>query len=195
MGAPTLQPFLASNNPFYAKQQSRKNARNPLWNRYQANDKWLFLCAENTDENWSKLCGTLDAPDLGSDSRFASPNGRAENHVALVEALGSAIAKKSAQEWLDRWQRAGLVASPIQNLKELSEDPQAWENDYLMKTHCSEVDREVEIRGLPVTLSKTPGSVETLGPELGQDTEILLREVLEMEWDRIEELKAEGVIP
>ena len=144
---------------------------------------------------FAHLLGTLDAPDLGGDSRFASPNGRAENHVALVEALGSAIAKKAAQEWLDRWQRAGLVASPIQNLKELSEDPQAWENDYLMKTHCSEVDREVEIRGLPVTLSKTPGSVETLGPELGQDTEILLMEVLEMEWDRIEELKAEGVIP
>ncbi|MBW2289073.1 MAG: CoA transferase [Deltaproteobacteria bacterium] len=195
MGAPTLQPFLASHNPFYARQQSRKNARNPLWNRYQAKDKWLFLCAENTDANWSKLCGTLDAPDTSGDSRFSSPESRAENHVTLVEALGAAIAETSAQEWLDRWQRVGLVASPIQNLKELSEDPQAWQNDYLMKTHCNEVDREVEIRGLPVTLSKTPGSVETLGPELGQDTEILLMEVLEMEWDRIEELKAEGVIP
>jgi crotonobetainyl-CoA:carnitine CoA-transferase CaiB-like acyl-CoA transferase len=195
MGAPTLQPFLASRNPFYAKQQSRKDARNPLWNRYQAKDKWLFLCAENSDEDWSKLCGTLDAPDVAGDARFASSESRGDNHVALVEALGGAIAKKSAQEWTDLWREAGLVASPIRNLKELSEDPQAWENDYLMKTHCAEVDREVEIRGLPITLSKTPGSVETLGPELGQDTEILLMEVLEMEWDRIEELKAEGVIP
>jgi crotonobetainyl-CoA:carnitine CoA-transferase CaiB-like acyl-CoA transferase len=57
------------------------------------------------------------------------------------------------------------------------------------------VDREVEIRGLPIGLSKTPGSVESLGPELGQDTEIILMETLGMEWDRIEELKAEGVIP
>jgi len=195
MGAPTLQPFLASHNPFYAKQQSRRNARNPLWNRYHAQDKWLFLCAENTDASWSKLGETLDAPDVAGDERFASAESRAENHVALVEALGSAIAKQPAQEWLDRWQRAGLVASPIQNLKELSRDPQAWENDYLMKTHCAEVDREVEIRGLPITLSKTPGRVESLGPELGQDTEILLMEVLEMEWDRIEELKAAGVIP
>ena len=51
------------------------------------------------------------------------------------------------------------------------------------------------MRGLPITLSKTPGTVETLGPELGQDTEILLMELLEMEWERIEELKAEGIIP
>ncbi|MCP4039898.1 MAG: CoA transferase, partial [bacterium] len=57
------------------------------------------------------------------------------------------------------------------------------------------VDREVEIRGLPITLSKTPGGVETLGPELGQDTEIVLMELLGMEWEQIEELKAKQVIP
>ena len=57
------------------------------------------------------------------------------------------------------------------------------------------MDREVEIRGLPVTLSKTPGSVETLGPELGQDTEIVLMEMLGMEWEQIEALKEQGVIP
>jgi crotonobetainyl-CoA:carnitine CoA-transferase CaiB-like acyl-CoA transferase len=48
---------------------------------------------------------------------------------------------------------------------------------------------------LPITLSKTPGSVETLGPELGQDTELILADVLEMDWDRIGELKERGVIP
>jgi crotonobetainyl-CoA:carnitine CoA-transferase CaiB-like acyl-CoA transferase len=57
------------------------------------------------------------------------------------------------------------------------------------------VNREVEVRGLPITLSKTPASVETLGPELGQDTELILADVLEMDWDRIGELKERGVIP
>ena len=45
------------------------------------------------------------------------------------------------------------------------------------------------------TLCHTEAAGASLGPELGQDTEILLMEVLEMEWDRVEELKAEGVIP
>nr|MBC8340038.1 CoA transferase [Pseudomonadota bacterium] len=83
----------------------------------------------------------------------------------------------------------------IETFKELAADTQAWDNDYLLKTHCSEVDREVEIRGMPITLSKTPGTVETLGPELGQDTEIVLMEMLGMEWEAIEELKAQEVIP
>jgi crotonobetainyl-CoA:carnitine CoA-transferase CaiB-like acyl-CoA transferase len=195
MGAPTLQPFLASRNELYATQQSRRRAGNPLWNRYQAKDKWLFLCEENTDENWSKLCQSLDQPELAADVRFDSAAKRAENRSELIEILDGRLKERTAQEWLNRWTPAGIVASPIQNLKEVSEDPQAWENDYFVKAHCDEVNREVDVRGLPLTLSKTPGSVETLGPELGQDTEIILFETLGIDWDRIGELKERGVIP
>jgi crotonobetainyl-CoA:carnitine CoA-transferase CaiB-like acyl-CoA transferase len=195
MGAPTLQPFLATGDEFYSTQRSRAQARNPLWNRYQAKDKWLFLCQENSDAGWSKLCESLGDDALTGDARFASAEGRAEQSEALIAALDRVIAGEDAQVWVDRWTKLGIAASPIATFQDLVDDPQAWANDYLLKIHCSEVDREVDIRGLPVTLSKTPGHVETLGPELGQDTEILLMEILEMEWEKIEELKAEGIIP
>ena len=42
--------------------------------------------------------------------------------------------------------------------------------------------------------SKTPGRVQALGPELGQDTELILFEALGYDWDRIAELKANGAI-
>jgi crotonobetainyl-CoA:carnitine CoA-transferase CaiB-like acyl-CoA transferase len=137
----------------------------------------------------------LDDAGLAGDARFATVADRAANHVELVAALSSVLIHRPAAEWMERWNRAGLVAGPIQNLKEAADDPQAWANDYFLRTHCGEVDRAVEIRGLPIGLSKTPARVESLGPELGQDTEIILMETLGMEWDRIEELKAAGVIP
>jgi len=195
MAAPTLQPFLASRKELYSIQQSRKQVGNPLWNCYRAKDKWIFLCQENTDETWSKLCQSLDQPDLAGDARFATAEKRALNNVELIATLDDIVRQRGAQDWMDRWTPAGIVASPIQNLKDISEDPQAWENDYLVKAHCDEVNREVDVRGLPVTLSKTPGSVETLGPELGQDTELILADILGISWDRIGELKEQGVIP
>jgi crotonobetainyl-CoA:carnitine CoA-transferase CaiB-like acyl-CoA transferase len=195
MGAPTLQPFLASGRELYSMQQPRKQAGNPLWNRYQAQDKWVFLCQENTDENWSRLCQSLEHGELAGDARFATAEKRAANNAELVAVLDGILKERKAQDWMDRWAPLGIVASPIQTLKEISEDPQAWENDYLVKTHCEEVNREVEVRGLPIGLSKTPGSVESLGPELGQDTELILADTLGISWERIGELKERGVIP
>ena len=195
MAAPTLQPFLASKRELYSKQQSRTDAGNPLWNRYRAADKWLFLCEENTDENWSKLCGSFERDDLAGDPRFKSAGARSANHGQLIATIDGVVAERSAREWIDLWTPLGIVASPIQNLKDISEDPQAWANDYLLETHCDEVDRQVTIRGLPITLSKTPGSVDSLGPELGQDTELILADTVGCSWDEIGELKAKGVIP
>ena len=82
----------------------------------------------------------------------------------------------------------------MRNLAGLADDPQAWANDYFLKTHCDEVNREVTVRGLPVTFEKTPGTVRSLGPELGQDTELILTESLDYTWEQVGELKAAGVI-
>jgi len=194
MAAPTLQPFLAGGNPLYSEPQPRLGARNPLWNRYRAADDWLTLCAENNDSNWQALTASLPST-ITEDPRFASSPLRSENAAALVGALDAAIAARPGAEWIDAWSAGGLACSRIRTLKDLAADPQAWANDYLLRVHCDEVGREVEIRGLPVGLSKTPGRVERLGPELGQDTEILLMEALGLEWDAIEKLKSQGAIP
>ena len=95
---------------------------------------------------------------------------------------------------MERWRPRGIPASHIGNLEELANDPQAWENDYFVETYCEEVQRDVNVRGLPVGLSKTPGSVRTLGPELGQHTEEILTETLGYSWEQVVELKEQGAI-
>jgi len=95
---------------------------------------------------------------------------------------------------MEALQREGVVAGTVDNLADVIRDEQAWRNGYFMKTYCEEVQREVDVRGLPVTLSKTPGEIHTLGPQLGQDTELLMMELLGYEWDEIEALKAQGAI-
>ncbi len=194
MAAPTLQPCLATRDERYARQRSRKDAPNPLWNTYRASDKWLFLCLENTDESWQKLCESMgdDAP--AGDERFASAERRREHNRELIALLDERLARRTAGEWMERWRAAGIAAGPINNLADLAADAQAWENGYFVDAHCEEVQRDVEVRGLPIRLNKTPGSVRTLGPELGQHTEEILVETLGYSWEEIGELKAKGVI-
>jgi len=193
--APTLQAYLATGRREFAQQRSRKEPENPTWNRYRARDRWLFLCVANQDEAFANLCRTLGDDTLATDPRFAGPAGRRAHARALVERIDAIVVARDAAEWMERWRSAGIAASPIGTLADAALDPQAWANDYLLETHCHEVDRQVAIRGLPVGLSKTPGSVRSLGPELGQDTELLLSDTLGYSWDEIGELKAQGAIP
>jgi crotonobetainyl-CoA:carnitine CoA-transferase CaiB-like acyl-CoA transferase len=193
MAAPTFQGYLATGSERYSEQQSRKAPENPLWNTYRAKDRWLILCLENDDDGWSRLCRTIGGR-LAGDERFATAETRRENASALVEALDSALARRTAAEWLAAWRAEGIVASEVRDLKELSEDRQAWENGYLAEAYCEEVQRDVVVRGLPVGLSRTPGSVRSLGPELGQHTEEILVETLGYTWEQVGELKEQGAI-
>lgn len=194
LATPTLQAYLATGDESFAKQQSRSDAPNPLWNTYQASDTWLFVCLANTDDSWSKLCQSFDDDALAWDARFDSINKRAQNNRELVAELDERIGQRSAPEWIERWRAADIPCAPIDNLADLAQDPQAWANDYFLKTHCEAVNREVTVRGLPIGLSKTPGSVRALGPELGQHTEELLVDTLGYSWEEIGALKEQGAI-
>ena len=116
MGAPTLQPFLASGKELYSTQQSRKRAGNPLWNRYQAQDKWLFLCEENTDESWSRLCQSFDRADLAdADLDVAAtretqqPRGHARPHGAATADRGHRHEIERLGRGQNQPQREGVV--------------------------------------------------------------------------------------
>jgi len=194
LAAPYLQSFLAGNAKS-ALQQSRTTVENPLWNVYPTSDKWIYLCAQNTDDAFARLCRALGAVELAEDSRFQTVDGRRTQCEALIAALDSHLEVKPHGDWLDAMRAEGLVSSPINSLADVAKDEQAWQNAYFTKAYCEEVKREVDVRGLPVTLSKTPGEVTTLGPQLGQDTEILMMDLLEYEWDEIEAFKAKGAIP
>jgi crotonobetainyl-CoA:carnitine CoA-transferase CaiB-like acyl-CoA transferase len=196
MAAPTLQGYLATGDHRYSKQQSRRAPHNALWNTYEAKDKWLIVCAHDDDENgaWRRFTAALGAEAVSSDARFARSGDRATHAHELANVLDGVFKHRHAHEWVNRLRAEGIACSVIGNLEDLENDPQAWANHYFMKTHCDEVDREVTIRGMPVTFEKTPGEVQSLGPVLGQDTELILTETLGYTWDDVGALKAAGAI-
>jgi crotonobetainyl-CoA:carnitine CoA-transferase CaiB-like acyl-CoA transferase len=195
LASPTLARYLATGDDRYARQRSRRETGNPLWNRYQGADRWFFVCLENSDDGWRRLTGVVADDVLASDPRFATPGARAENGPALVDALDAAFATRDADAWVGDLRRAGIPAEVIVKYHALMTDEQARANGYIASAQCAAAGGEVEFRGLPVTLHRTPGRIDTLGPELGQDTEILLMEALGLDWDEISGLKASGAIP
>ena len=195
LAARMFQGFLATRDDHYSKQRSRRDALNPLWNVFPTQDGWVSLCVENTDEGWRALCKTLGEASPEQDTRFATPASRRSHGPELVDHIDEVLRSRPTSDWMERWNECTIPASPVRTFAQLAVDPQAWENDYLVETHCEAVDRTVEVRGLPVRLSRTPGSVRSLGPELGQHTELILTELLGYSWEEVADLKSSGAIP
>ncbi len=194
LAARHLQAYLAGDSS-RALQHSRRQVENPLWNLYPTSGKWVFICEPNDDARYAALRRALGGPVALADARFMDAAGRRRHNEALVAAIETETLKRDHADLMGALRDAGVVASPVNNFADVVRDQQAWQNQYFMKCYCEEVQREVDIRGLPVTLSKTPGEVLSLGPQLGQDTELLMMDLLGYEWEQIEALKAQGAIP
>ncbi|MCX6000589.1 MAG: CoA transferase, partial [Chloroflexi bacterium] len=175
------------------QQTDRKTVTNALWNCYKAKDgKWVMLVMPQTDRYWPSLCRAIGRPEWEKDLRFDSHMKRMQENLSLIPALDRIMASKTAAEWEAIAQEFDLVLGRIQTPVEVANDPQAWENGFFTEL---EYAPGVSFKAInsPVKFSKTPASVRSLAPELGQHTEEILLE-LGYNWDDLAAFKNEGTI-
>jgi crotonobetainyl-CoA:carnitine CoA-transferase CaiB-like acyl-CoA transferase len=175
------------------RQTNRRNVSNALWNCYQAKDgKWLVLIMPQTDRYWSRFCQAIGRPEWEKHPRFDSHQKRMRENLTLIPAVEEIIATKTAAEWEEISKEYDLVLGRVQTPLEVTNDPQAWENDFF-----SEIDHPrlgpFKLIQSPIKFSKTPATIRSAAPELGQHTEEVLLE-LGYAWDDIAELKRKGTI-
>jgi crotonobetainyl-CoA:carnitine CoA-transferase CaiB-like acyl-CoA transferase len=174
----------------------RARAANPLWNHYRcADDQWLALAMLQPDRYWADFADAIERPELADDERFATMLARTQNAAECVAIIDAAFGSKPRADWLARLRShsGDFIFTIVNSVDDLPDDPQVAANGYVV-----EVDHPqhgpTKMVGLPVELSETPGSVRRTAPELGQDTEMLLMDVLGWDWERIEELRKSGAI-
>jgi len=159
---------------------------------FRTKDSWIILAAGN-DVLWTKLCRVMGREDLIRDSRFENNNLRTENRPELSAIITSELVKKSTAEWIGICEKADIPYSPINNIRQICEDPVIRHRNMLATVDQPGVG-PVRIASSPIRLSETPGRVESPAPLLGEHSEQILREALGYAPERIESLKAEGVI-
>ncbi len=141
---------------------------------------------------WQRLCQVADFQDLLHDPCFASREGRTENSKALITLLEERFRQKPATEWLRLLREHDVLCGPVYTYKELFADSQVSVNNMVV-TQEHPVAGPIKVIGIPVKLEKTPGSIRTPAPRLGEQTEAVLLEAGYTAED-IEKLRAEQVI-
>jgi len=173
--------------------RSRKEMPNPTFNSYECKDgKWIMLVCLESDRYWSDFCKVMGLEEIKNDPRFDNLTNRAENCVELISILDRKFATWDRDDLGKRYDECGILWAPVQDLKEVVKDPQAIANGFVVEVDHPTHGPFMNVAS-PVQLSKTPASIRTTAPELGQHTEEVLLE-MGYTWEDIAGFQEAGAI-
>jgi CoA:oxalate CoA-transferase len=171
---------------------SRADAGNPMYNHYRCrDDKWIAVAHLQPDRYWPTFCKALELAHLQEDPRFSSMEARGKNSRELIEILDEKFASKTRDEWMKQLKEAGCICTPIQSLTEVTLDPQAYANHYMIEVDHPDVGKLKQV-GFPWDFSETPASWRKKAPGLGEHTAEILKE-LGYTQEQILQLKESGI--
>jgi len=115
-----------------------------------------------------------------------------KHRQALDAVLETALARRSAAEWVEVLNAAGVACGPINTVDRVFADPQIRQAD-LVRDVANATWGPHKVLALPVHLSRTPARVERAAPMTGEHTRAVLTD-LGYDTAALDVLLAEGVI-
>ena len=138
---------------------------------YRTKDSYIAALVYN-DKQWSAFMGAVK-PKWASDE-FATLKQRAQQIDTVYSLLAETFAERTTQEWLDLLRSLDIPAAPLRTPEELFDNPHL--NAVGLFETVETKHGPVRFPGVPTWFSRTPGHVAGAAPELGENTQEVLRE-------------------
>lgn len=161
-------------------------------NAYLCADGGYALIAGNGDSIFKRLMAAIGRPDLAADPALADNTGRVQRVEELDAAIGAWAAQRSVADALAALDAAGVPAGRIYTVADIAADPHYRARGMIEEVLMRDGSR-LEVPGIVPKLSRTPGSQRRVAPELGQDTDAVLREI-GLDEAQIAALRSRGIV-
>ncbi len=150
--------------------------------------------AANKQEQFEAVCRVVGRPDLVDDPRFSERQARLDNRNALTEILEAAMQAKSASQWRQELNDAGVPAGEVFSVPDALAHPQIADRGMIGTfKDVPGVERDIQIARPGIKLNGQAVQTDEAPPLLGAHTSDLLGE-LGYSADDIEMLKAEKAV-
>jgi len=161
---------------------------------FRTSDGNVIIVVGNDDQfrRFAKIC---EKEELADDPRFNTNMQRVANRDELAGILDPIVASKSSEFWLNALEENNVGCGPINNLEQVFENPQVKARGMVHQMSNS-VDggTPVDLIASPMKFSGTPVTYRHAPPMLGEHTDSVMNDVLELSEDEIKALREGGVI-
>lgn len=154
-------------------------------------EAWVAISVED-DERWAELRRRLGEPNWADDPRYATEPGRRANADELDRHLAEWTSTRTTDEVVDILQ-PGVAAAPVHDQSALYTDPQIVHREYFVPLQHSYIG-EVPYNGLQATFSRTPGRLAKAAPCSGEDSWLVLTELLGLPDEEVTALLIDEVV-
>ena len=159
---------------------------------FPTSDGWIIVAAGN-DGQFRHFVTTGGEEHLADNPKFINNPQRVEHRKELVPLLEAMTRKKTKAEWIKLLEKANVPCGPINNFKEVFENDQVIARKVQIDVPHPTAGT-MKLVASPMRLSKTPTEVRMPPPTLGQHTNEILREHLNLDSQSIEALRQKGII-
>ncbi len=162
-------------------------------NAYPAAEESDVLIAGNADSVFARLCAAMARPELARDPRFRDHTARGRNMEELDGIIADWTRTLETSALLALLSSHGVPAGRVYTAADMVVDPHYAARAMVVRA-ASRAGYEVPMPGVVPKFSRTPGAVGDVGPELGEQTELVLRELAgvgDVEWSS---LVADGTV-
>ena len=162
-------------------------------NVYPTRDGLMILIAGNQDTVFRRLAQAMGRPELADDPRYATHAARGATQQELDDLIGEWSSTLDSEKLTAVLEEHGVPTGRIYGAKEMLEDAHIAAREAIVRV-AHPLFGDIRMQGTFPRLSETPGEVRWVGPELGEHTDVVLRDLLGYDDRKVDALKAAGVV-
>ena len=151
-----------------------------------------IIIAVGNDAQFGRLAEILERSEWQDNPKFSTNKARMEYRDELVGLMQDILFTKPSKHWLQKLEKGGIPAGPINSIPEAFADPQAKARG-LVFSLPHPLSGQVPQVANPIKMSETPPSYDLPPPLLGQHTDEILLQAGYTDED-IKHLRDEGVV-
>ena len=153
---------------------------------------WIAMSAGH-NHSAPRVLRTIGGEALATDPRFADSKGRVAHGDLLDTMLKEWVGSRNLDEVMAAFLKEDAAVAPVYNIEQIFADPQ-----YKVRESIATVVHPklgpIKMQNVFPKLSRTPGSIDSAGPSLGEHNEEILMGRLGLSPDDLERLREEKVI-